>query len=298
MLCIFDIGGTKIKYGIVTEQGEIITKSQMDTEAINGGRAILDRIVEKSRILKNQYPLAGLGISSAGQIDSKAGKVVFATESLPNYTGMPIKELLEKELGLPVAVENDVNCTALGEYWQGAAKNEEEFIGVTLGTGIGGSIVIGGKIYNGISFSAGEFGHINLYPNGLACSCGSKGCYEMYASSKALENRIKRLLGEGADLLEVFGRAKKGDAIVNEVIDGWIKDLALGLKSIVHIFNPGLIVIGGGISEQGNFLLRKIEGELHKIIMPSFREKLVIKMALQGNDANLLGAAYHFINYR
>lgn len=296
MLCTFDIGGTKIKYGVITDQGEIITKSQMDTNAIEGGLAVVNKIIEKGIELKKQYNLVGIGISSAGQIDSKVGKVIFATENIPNYTGIDIKEILEKEVGLPVAVENDVNCTALGEYWKGVARGEDNFIVLTLGTGIGGSIVIDGKIHTGASFSAGEFGHITLYPKGVNCLCGSNGCYEMYASSKALKNKVRNSFGESVDSLDVFHLAKAGHITANQVIDSWVYNLALGMRSIIHIFNPGLVVIGGGISEQGDFLLKKIDTELRKNIMPSFGDNLRIKMALMGNDANLLGAAYHFIN--
>ncbi|SDK22863.1 ROK family protein [Natronincola ferrireducens] len=296
ILCTFDIGGTTIKYGIVTQLGEVIIKSQMDTEARYGGGAIINKIIEKTKELKNHYDIDGIAISSAGQIDNKEGKVIFATNTIPNYTGTPIKEILEQQLGLPVTVENDVNCTALGEYWQGAGKNAEEFIALTLGTGIGGAIVIDGKIYSGAYFSAGEFGHMNLYPDGLRCPCGNKGCYEMYASSKALANKIKKVYGEEVDTFDVFRLAKEGNISANEMIDGWVQDMALGLQSIVHIFNPGLIIIGGGISEQGNFLLEKIQWQLKKIIMPPFKEKLSIKMAVKGNEANLLGAAYYFIN--
>ena len=297
-LCVFDIGGTKIKYGVVTDQGDIIVKFQMDTEAQAGGPAILHKLIETSKRIIREFDIGGIAVSSAGQIDSKEGKVVFATETIPKYTGLPIKAMLEKEIGLPVAVENDVNCAALGEYWQGIAKNEDEFIALTLGTGVGGAIVIGGKIYTGSSYSAGEFGHINLYPNGVRCSCGSKGCYEMYASSKALEDKIKETCVEKIDAFKAFRLAQEGYVIYNEIIDSWVRDMSLGLKSIVHIFNPKLIVIGGGISEQGDFLLKKIQQELDKHLMISFKKKLTIKIASRGNEANLLGAAYHFIKHK
>lgn len=295
-LCAFDIGGTSIKFGILTDNGDILFKSNMDTEAKNGGLFIIEKVISKVKELKKSYELDGVAISTAGQIDSNKGYVVYATDSIPGYTGVRIKDIIEEAVNLPVTVDNDVNCAALGEYWKGVAAGYSDFICMTLGTGIGGAIILNGKINRGASFSAGEFGHINLYPKGKSCSCGSSGCYERYASSKALSNLVKEKYGYSIDLKEFFDIVRENDKMASLVLEQWVQDLVLGLKSIVHIFNPKLIVIGGGISKQGSFLLEKIKKELSKNIMPSFKKDLALKLASCGNDANLLGAVYNFIS--
>lgn len=294
-ICAFDIGGTNIKFGVLTDDGHILFKSQMATKAISGGLNIIERVIAQIKILRKSYDIKGVSISTAGQINSEKGHIVFAVDTIPRYTGLKIKEIIEESVQIPVIVENDVNCAALGEYWKGVAVGYSDFICMTLGTGIGGSIISHSKVYYGANFLAGEFGHLNLYPNGKNCSCGSKGCYEQYASSKALSNLIKKEYGFSIDLKDFFQFVKEDNIKANSVLNIWVRDVALGLKSIVHIFNPELIIIGGGISEQGEYLTKKISSELSKLIMPSFREHLVIKPASRGNDSNLLGAVYNWV---
>ncbi|WP_059104495.1 ROK family protein [Shouchella shacheensis] len=291
----FDVGGTSIKYGVVDEQGSIVFKSHMATETRAGGPAVVKQIKTVTTALKDMYALTGIAISTAGQIDNREGKVVHATESIPGYTGLPIKRELEKACQLPVVVDNDVNCAALGEYWKGAAQGTENFLCMTLGTGIGGSIVDVGEIYTGASFSAGEFGHMTLYPNGKSCPCGDKGCYEMYASSRALEERAQEYWKRGVSLPKLFEEARNGEKTAELMIDRWVSDVALGIKTLVHVFNPPLLVIGGGVSAQGDFLLNKVKKQVFAHIMPSFQRSLQLKMAENGNEANLQGAVFQWI---
>lgn len=294
LICAFDIGGTSIKFGVLTNDGDILLKSSIDTEAEKGGLSIIKKIIKKIKELQAIYNISGVSISSTGQIDSLKGNVIYAVDTIPKYTGVKIKELIEEMINLPVAVDNDVNCAALGEYWKGGAIGYSDFICLTLGTGIGGAIISKGRLDYGSNFLAGEFGHINLYPNGKKCTCGSNGCYEQYASSKALSDLVKENYGYQIDLKKFFDMAKGYDQKATDILHEWVQDISLGLKSIVHIFNPKLIIIGGGISKQGNFLIDKIERELFKYVMPSFQQGLVLKMATCGNDANLLGAIYNW----
>lgn len=294
-ICAFDIGGTSIKFGVLTDDGHILFKSKMAAEAIGGGLNIIQKVIAQIKILRESYDIKGVSISTAGQINSEKGHVVFAVDTIPRYTGLKIKEIIEESIQLPVMVDNDVNCAALGEYWKGVAVGYSDFICMTLGTGIGGAIISHGSVYYGVNYLAGEFGHVNLYPDGRNCSCGSKGCYEQYASSKALSDLIKKEYGHTIDLKDFFRFARGDDNKANSVLNIWVRDVALGLKSIVHIFNPKLIIIGGGISEQGDYLIKKIENELFNFIMPSFRKDLVIKPASRGNDSNLIGAVYNWI---
>lgn len=293
-LGVIDIGGTSIKYGVVDGHGTIIHHTSIPTEASKGGRTVVEKVYRICDRLMEEQDLAGIAISSAGQIDSVKGEVVFATDNIPGYSGTPLAELVANHTGLPVTVENDVNCTALGEYWQGAAKGFNHFLCVTIGTGIGGALVLDGKLYTGAHFSAGEIGHINLYPNGKPCTCGNRGCYEKYASSSALSELVEHEFGVEMSLRHFFELAKAGEAKAVMLFKHWVEDVTTGLQSLVHIFNPELIVIGGGISAQGDFLRDAIQSSLDKKIMPNHRKSLQIKLAQHDNKANLLGAAKHF----
>ncbi|WP_245671078.1 ROK family protein [Pseudobacillus wudalianchiensis] len=294
-LGVIDIGGTSIKYGVVNREGILVSHDSTPTDALKGGKALMEKVFIICDKLMEQYTLEGIAISSAGQIDHRNGVVVFATDNIPGYTGTPVAELVAKHTRLPVAVENDVNCTALGDYWQGVAKGVNDFLCITIGTGIGGALFLNGRLYTGAHFSAGEIGHLCLYPHGKPCTCGNKGCYEQYASSSALAELAKAEFGTRIDLKEFFTKAKQGEAKAVTVFEHWVNDLTTGLQSLVHIFNPQLIVIGGGISAQGDFLLDAVKSSLYKKIMPNHRKTLEVKLAQQDNKANLLGAAKHFL---
>ncbi|NEZ47462.1 ROK family protein [Clostridium niameyense] len=299
-----DIGGTEIKYGLVNEDGFINSFYSKSTFASKGAsylleniKSIIEELIVESK--KNNRKIKAIGISTAGQVNSDTGEIIFATEAIPGWTGVKLKSIIEEEFNYPCTVENDVNCAALGEMWQGAAKREKNFLCLTLGTGIGGAIIIDGKVFTGNSYSAGEFGHITLYPNGEQCNCGQRGCFERYASTSALVNRAKKILIKdnynNIDIDNIngkfiFEKAQNGEKIYLDIIDKWTYDIALGLKTLVHIFNPSLILIGGGVSAQKEFLTDRISNHLSKMIMPSFNKNLKIKTAECGNKAGILGA--------
>ena len=292
-----DIGGTSIKYGVLDDHGKILKKAKIPTDVKGGGQAILNQVKNLVWELQADHKPSGIADRTAGQINRKEGTVIYATDSLPGYTGLNIKQELESEFGLPVTVDNDVNCAAVGEYWKGAAKQVDQFLCMTLGTGIGGAIVINGEIYDGAAYSAGEFGHMNLYPGGEPCTCGDEGCYERYASSQALSKRARNIIEDYDSLPDLFWRAKNEDKLAESVINRWVDDVALGIKTLVHIFNPPMVVIGGGVSEQGDYLLEKLEQRVNNRIMVSFEKSLTIKLAQNGNDANLQGAVYQLLQY-
>ncbi|WP_163528946.1 ROK family protein [Halobacillus ihumii] len=293
-----DIGGTSIKFGVVNEKGELSFHNAVPTDAHLGGPEVIRKVNQLCDQLMNAFQIDGISISSAGQIDSGNGKVVFATDNIPNFTGVQIEDMVRNHTGMPVKVENDVNCTALGEYWQGAAVEVDDFLCVTIGTGIGGALFLDGKLYTGARFSAGELGHIHLYPDGKPCTCGNQGCFEKYASSSALEEMVTSAFGHDVNVKSYFSLVKQGDAAALKIFDRWISDLTMGLCSLVHIFNPELIVIGGGITAQGEFLRSAIEDSLLPQIMPNHRRSLQVKLAEHYNQANLLGAAKHFLMTR
>jgi glucokinase len=297
LLSVFDIGGTSIKYGIVNQDGEFLFHSDMPTYAFLGGDSVIQEVISIAKTLRQTWNIEGISISSAGQIDNRNGIVVFANDHIPEYTGLNVKQMVEEELRLPVKVENDVNCTAIGEHWKGIAKGVNDFLCITIGTGIGGALFFNGELYSGPCFAAGEVGHITLYPNGRKCVCGSIGCWEQYASSLAFERLAKEAFGKNMDLATLFQLIKSGDPKAVKCYDPWLDDLTTGLRSIIHTLNPKLVIIGGGISAQGEFLLHSIRKTLIPKLMPNHERELEIKIALNGNKANLLGAAKSFFDH-
>ncbi|MBP3328571.1 MAG: ROK family protein [Clostridia bacterium] len=281
----FDIGGTEIKYALCDESFNLTEKKSIPTNAHEGGKRIIERVIE---IIKSCDGIDRVGISTAGQVDGVKGEIVFATDTIPGYTGVKIKELVQKETGIPTAVENDVNSAALGEAIFGAGRGEKSFICLTYGTGIGGAIYLDGKLFTGNSFSAGEFGHIVTHQGGRKCTCGGEGCYEAYASTTALVNDVNEKLGLSLNGREIFERFD--DPEIKAVIDLWIDEIVTGLKSLVYIFNPSLIVAGGGIMNE-EYITKEINARLQSQLMNSFKKLRVVK-AQMGNDANKLGAAY------
>ncbi len=282
---VFDIGGTEIKYALCDENFNLTDKKSVPTNAHEGGKRIIERVVE---IAKAYSGIDRIGISTAGQVDSEKGSIVFATDSIPGYTGVQIKQIVEAEIGVPCAVENDVNSAALGEAYFGAAKGEDNFLCLTYGTGIGGAIFLEGKLFKGNGCSAGEFGHFVTHAGGKSCTCGGCGCYEAYASSGALVRAVKAKTGRALNGREIFAEFDSPE--IRTVIDEWIDEIVVGLKGLVYIFNPSLIVAGGGIMNE-KYITDEINIRLTAELMPSFRCAKVVK-AQAGNDANLLGAAY------
>ena len=281
----FDIGGTEIKYAFCDEKFNLTDKKSIPTNAHEGGKRIIERIVE---IIKSCDGIDRIGISTAGQVNSLKGEIIFATDSIPGYTGTKIKEIIEAETGIPTAVENDVNSAAIGEAIFGAAKGNDSFICLTYGTGIGGAIYLDNKLFTGASFSAGEFGHMVIHAGGKNCTCGGKGCYEAYASAGALVRNVSEKTGRKMNGREIF--ESFDDPEIRNIIDDWIDDIVVGLKSLIYIFNPSLIVAGGGIMNE-EYITAEINKRLEKELMASYRNVRIVK-ALMGNDANKLGAAY------
>jgi len=284
----FDIGGTQIKYGIVDETGNILSHALMDTEAYLGGPSIIDKVIAKGKILIQNHPVEGIAISTAGQVDFNTGTIVGAGESIPNYTGVEIKHLVEKALGLPVEVRNDVDCAALGEQWLGR-HNVNNFIALTIGTGIGGAIVIDGKMYSGHTFSAGEWGYMLIE--------GQQ--FEKVASVTGLIN-LARQYKEDRDWTgkEIFDLYDKGDADIKLAVDTFFKHLAIGITNLIYIFNPEKVIVGGGITARGEKLLQEIQHEVQKYILPSIYKNTDIVLAKLSNHAGMVGAVYNFIKSR
>jgi glucokinase-like ROK family protein len=285
ILCA-DIGGTSIKLGIVTDEGEIFDFTEVPTEGKKGGARVIENLISGLQTFEGYD---AIGISTAGQVDREKGSIIYANDNIPGYTGTQVKDILEKRFKRPVEVENDVNCAALGEGWLGAGKGLSDYLCLTYGTGIGGAIILGGKLYRGIGGSAGEFGHMILHPGGRDCSCGMKGCYEAYASARLLVEMAAKADPTVTNGRELFSRISEGDGLMKGVLEEWSNDAATGLASLVHIFNPQALILGGGILEQ-DAAAESIEKKSRELIMESFQGVAFLK-AILGNKAGLFGAA-------
>lgn len=286
-----DIGGTEIKYGLVSSRGEVIFSSSLLTEASKGVEQLLEKIYKIVEELKDDK-VVGIAVSATGQIDGAIGKVVGGIDLIPGWIGTNLVEILEEKYRLPAILENDVNCAALGEMWMGAAKGKENFLCLTIGTGIGGGIVLKGELLRGESSVAAEFGHIQIVKNGVQCGCGNRGCYQSYASTTALLELAEEKTGKKLNGKEIFDEVHKNNIKYKGIVDEWADYFTDGLATLIYIFNPSLIVIGGGVSKQGNFLKNIFQKSLEKKVMKNYLDILEIKMAERGNDAGMLGAAH------
>lgn len=276
-----DIGGTMIKYGLVSSDGEILSTDKIETEAEKGLENILNKIDNIFKRYKENNPV-GIAVSGTGQINGIIGKVIGGNPIIPNWIGTNLVKILEEKYNLPIVLENDVNCVALGEKWIGAGKDLSNFICLTIGTGIGGGIILNNQLFRGENFVAGEFGHTLI----------KKGEFEQFASTTALIRLVKERTGKILNGKEIFDLEKKEIVEYQEVISEWIENLTDGLSSIIYCFNPANIILGGGVIGQGEPLINRIKNSLFKKIGPQFKEKLNIIQAKLGNNAGMIGASY------
>ncbi|MFX3673567.1 MAG: ROK family protein [Paenisporosarcina sp.] len=284
-----DIGGTKIRMGIIDSNGQVVEDFIVPTE-IPLYPYLENKIVE---LLKEYPQIKAIGIGTRGMVDAEKGIITFETVTLPGWQGTEVKSLLEKATGLRVEVNNDANCAGLAETRVGSAKGFRRSVCLTLGTGLGGGFVIDGQIMNGTHGGAGEVGHMILYPNGHVCSCGRPGCSEQYVSGTALRRLIAemQIVDEKKELVtpnHLFKLADEGHVEALAVIKKFTGDLAIVISSLQAVLDMDCVVIGGGVSESADswwtFLMSALE--------PLLLKPLVVKRAMFGNEAGMLGAAF------
>lgn len=300
-----DIGGTTVKCGIVDSEGKIIVKESIPTGEADCGRMATDiaelvKKLERAAGVKTE----GAGIGAPGLIDSKNGVIVYSPNIV--WKNVPICAELEKRLCVPVKIANDANAAALGEAKAGSGKNYGDVVFVTLGTGVGGGIIIGGKLFEGFRSAGAEIGHHVIRFNGEQCTCGRKGCFEAYASATALIRQTKVAMENDRDskLWEicpnlddvcgktVFEGVEANDRTAEEVLDAYISYLAEGIVNIVNILRPEAVLIGGGVSAAGDVLLDPLREKVNKLVFGGTAYAPVkIYKATLGNDAGLIGAA-------
>ncbi|MGO0263621.1 ROK family protein [Priestia megaterium] len=284
----FDIGGTLLKYGILTEEGTFIEKYECPTEAHLGGAAIIDKIKVFGRQLCIKHKVSGICISTAGQVDSNKGEILYASPLIPQYTGTPLKKELETYFKLPVEVENDVNCAGLAESWIGTGRDAKSLFCLTIGTGIGGSYILDNKLHTGHSFSGGEIGYIPIE--------GSQ--FQELASTRILVENVAKLKGISADELNgklIFDMARQKDEVCIKEIKRLVYYLSKGIATIAYMMNPEMIIIGGGITAQKDYLYPLILEQLKEDVMPTVLNKVKIEIAQNLNNAGMIGALRHFL---
>ncbi len=283
-IAALDIGGTSIKSGIWDGEN-ILAWKETATNAAEGGARLMERA---KAILKEYAPFDAVGISTAGQVDTEKGSIYYANENIPGYTGMEVRNILMEAFGVPVYVENDVNAAAMGEARFGAGRETADFLCLTYGTGVGGAIVIGGRVYSGGSFSAGSFGGILVHPERAVPGEEFSGCYEKYASATALVRmaaEVDEELTSGRAVFAAFDRPE-----VRQVVDRWIDEVSYGLVTLIHAFDPPRIVLGGGIMDQP-YISMEVRQRVLSLVSPGFRKTEILRAQL-GNQAGFLGAAY------
>ena len=293
-----DIGGTAVKLGLVDENGRVLRRAERSVSFDGYKTPILDTVQTAIRDFLGSHDvpkLEGIGVSATGQIDSRRGVVAGTCGNFPGWIGVDIKGTLERAFGLPVTVANDANCMTLGEVWVGGAQGYTDVIGVTLGTGVGGGILTGGHLLEGARGLGGELGHYRTHAlDGVDCTCGAKGCWERYAATTALVRAAQEKDPAWKDGRAIFAAAEAGDKTVLALLDAWTDEIAQGLAGMVHIFNPQLILIGGGVSAQQKLLIDPIAAKVKAAVMPAFAEGLEIRAAQLHNDAGMVGAVYYF----
>jgi glucokinase len=307
-----DIGGTNLVVGTVAENGsEVLGLVSEPTRVERGPEAIIDRIAALARdsmAAAGAREILGVGIGAPGPLDRKAGMVLLT----PNlgWTNTPLRDRLAGALGLRAALDNDANCAIFGEWWRGAARGASHVVGLTIGTGIGGGIVLDGRIYHGASDIAGEIGHMTIDSTGRRCKCGNYGCLEAYASGPAIAARAVEGIEAGAETAlptyvrgdlslitaqVVYEAANDGDAFALEVVRDTAKFLGAGVANVINIFNPGVVVICGGVTLAGDRLFVPLRGEVsRRAFKPAVQVCRIVPGDLPGT-AGVVGAAAAFL---
>ena len=306
-----DLGGTNVRIGIVSPKGRVLKKEEYPLDLSQGGLKIVEGLISnlenfvQKKIGKNDQ-LLGIGMGIAGAMDMKKGRII-NSPNIPDLNGFGIREFIQKRMQSPIAIENDANAFALGEGWVGAAKGSSYYCGITLGTGVGGGIVINEEILHGSGGKASEVGHMVVDPEGPLCGCGGRGCLEVYASATGIKRMAMEAIakGEGAGIVKraggkveevtaekVFEAAQSGDKAAQKIFHKMGRFLGLGIVNLIHLFDPEKIVIGGKASRAWDSFIKTTMEVVMERVMEGSREKVEIVQAKCGDDAGVLGAAF------
>ena len=312
-----DIGGTNLVVGCVAENGSALhAEASEPTHAEAGSSDVVDRLVtlaERSIArTRREVPgarIVGVGVGAPGPLDTRSG-IVLLTPNL-GWVNLPLRQIIHDRLGLPAALDNDANCAVLGEWWVGAARGTRHAIGLTIGTGIGGGIILDGHLYHGASDVAGEIGHTTIDTEGRRCKCGNYGCLEAYASGPNIAVRAREALEAGAESIlpgqvggdleritaqTVYEAAARGDELALEVVNDTAKFLAVGVANLLNVFNPEVVVICGGVTLAGDHLFVPLRREVsRRAFKPAVAACRIVPGELVGT-AGVYGAAKVFLD--
>lgn len=304
-----DLGGTNIAGGIVDTEGRILYKKSVPTLRSRGALAVIGDIAALCTALYTEFGLqknaiSAVGVGVPGLVERQSG-VIFFSNNL-GWDNLPIRDMLEKAVGLPVRLENDASVAGIAEFAAGVSRGTNNSLFITLGTGVGGGVIIDGKLFTGAHCAGTELGHFPFNIDGELCSCGLRGCWETYASASALirmgkeaaerdpQSRIAAIAGSTyqIDAKAVVAAAKEGDPAARDVFDRYCYYVAMGIAGLINIFDPEIVVIGGGVSGAGEFLLNPVREivKAHTVAI-SEQARPRIELASLGNDAGIIGAA-------
>lgn len=305
-----DLGGTTIKFAILTLDGVVQQKWSIPTNILDEGSHIIPDIIQSINHHLDLYQMnpddfVGIGMGTPGTVDLDAGTVT-AAYNLNWKTLQNAKRDIEAGTHMAFALDNDANVAALGERWKGAGDNEPDVDFITLGTGVGGGIIAGGRLQHGVNGAGGEIGHVTVQPGGYLCTCGKHGCLETYASATGVvhlahdfaeeysgNSTLKKMVDNGDEITSkiVFDLAKQGDFLANEVTNKVGQYLGLAVANLANVLNPSAVIIGGGVSAAGQFLLDLVNKTFQQEAFTTVRQSTQLKLAQLGNDAGVIGAA-------
>ena len=305
----FDLGGTKFAFGVVAENGEVIGSDKIETLAKQGPEQAIQRVNLAAQLLLKKLnikpeELIGIGIASPGPLDISKG-CVDGSPNLPGWTDYSIEAGLSTFFNLPARIDNDANAAALGEYKFGAGKNKKNMVYITVSTGIGGGVIVDGRLMRGANGNAAELGHLTLNINGPACPCGANGCFEMYASGTAIARRTREAIQTGtqSQILNLAGSIEdittyhilealqKNDALAQKIWNETTEYLGRGLAVVINTFNPELIVVGGGVTAAGDLLFKPVREKALRYAFPRLAAVCSIVPAGLGSNVGVVGAA-------
>ena len=302
-----DVGGTKVLGGVVDEAGKVLTTARKDTPR-QGGSALTQTIADVAKELLQQHSVASVGVSAAGFVSSDR-KTMLATPNIADWNGVDLDNQLTKLIGLPVVIENDANAAAWGEAKFGAGKNQDHMMMLTVGTGIGGGIVVNGALYRGAFGIAAEFGHMRVVPDGHICGCGARGCFEQYASGNALLRHAREAINASPEVARnllsrgdgtvagltgqaITDAARDGDPVALAAFNTTGQWLGAGIASLAVLLDPASVVIGGGVIDAGEILLKPTRESLERNMPFAGKHPYPQIIAAQlGNEAGLVGVA-------
>ena len=304
-----DVGGTNLKGAAVDRDGTILAQLSTPTDVVRGPNGIIADILSLSdSLLENaglsRTSLVGAGVGVPGPLDATTGRIIRAV-NLPGWVDVPLRDLLQEGLKVPVVLDNDGNAAAFGEFWAGVGGGRDDLVMLTLGTGVGAGVVLGGKLVHGHFQNAAELGHMVTVIDGLPCNCGQRGCLEQYASAAGVAARVTAALhdgesssmakqaesGQAIDSRHVVEHARAGDPLCLRIWDEACMHLAVACINIQHAFNPAHIVFGGGMSEAGAFLLDRVTENIARRVWTLHEDSPPISLAKLGYDAGVVGAA-------